>query len=310
VPGHVRLLCAGNSAVTGDDTSRAVLDKAARENFPVAPVFLPRAWRQDLMAVYGYARLVDDIGDGDLAAGGRDDAVRLGLDPELAADRTAMLDAFEADLHRVFDGTAPRHPLLLALRPTVRRHRLTPDPFLGLIEANRQDQRVRRYAGYQDLLAYCELSANPVGRLVLAITGTATPERVRHSDAVCTALQIVEHLQDVAEDLGRDRIYLPAEDMERFSVRERDLAAPTAGEQVRALVAFEAARARDLLHQGTPLVGSVRGRLRLLLAGFVGGGRAALRAVERAGYDVLAATPRATKPGLLREVGSTLRREG
>jgi len=295
--------------VTGDVTSRAVLDKAARENFPVAPVFLPRAWRQDLMAVYGFARLVDDIGDGDLADGGRPDAVRLGLDPEAAGDRIAMLDAFEADLRRVFDGT-PAHPLLVALRPTVRRHRLTPEPFLGLIAANRQDQQVARYATYDDLLAYCELSANPVGRLVLSLTGTSTPERVRRSDAVCTALQIVEHLQDVAEDLGRDRVYLPAEDMKRYSVDEADLAAPSAGPQVRALIAFEAARARDLLDEGGPLVGSVRGRLRLLLAGFVGGGRAALKAVEGAGYDVLAGPPKATKPGLLREVGSTLRREG
>lgn len=295
--------------MTGDDTSRAVLDKAARENFPVAPVFLPRAWRRDLMAVYGFARLVDDIGDGDLADGGRPDAIRLGLDPGAAGDRIVMLDAFEADLRRVFDGT-PRHPLLLALRPTVRRHRLTPEPFLGLIAANRQDQQVRRYQTYDDLLAYCELSANPVGRLVLSITGTSTPERVRRSDAVCTALQIVEHIQDVAEDLGRDRIYLPAQDMKRFSVGEADLAAPSACAQVRALVAFEAGRARDLLDEGTPLVGSVRGRLRLLLAGFVGGGRAALKAVEGAGHDVLAGSPKATKPGLLREVGSTLRGEG
>ena len=296
--------------MTGDVASRAVLDKAARENFPVAPVFLPRAWRQDLMAVYGFARLVDDIGDGDLADGGRPDAVRLGLDPEAAGDRVAMLDAFEADLRRVFDGGTPSHPLLAALRPTVERHRLTPEPFLGLIAANRQDQLVSRYPTYEDLLAYCELSANPVGRLVLSITGTSTPERVRRSDAVCTALQIVEHLQDVAEDLARNRVYLPEQDMKRFGVDEAALAAPTAGRPVRDLVAFEAARARELLEEGAPLVGSVRGRLRLLLAGFVGGGRAALRAVEAAGYDVLAASPKAAKSVLLREVGSTLRGEG
>ncbi|MEE4547015.1 squalene synthase HpnC [Streptomyces sp. V4-01] len=295
--------------MTGDDASRAVLDKAARENFPVAPLFLPRAWRQDLMAVYGFARLVDDIGDGDLANGGRDDAAHLGLGPEGAADRVAMLDAFEADLRRVFGGS-PAHPLLRALQPTVRRHALTPEPFLGLIAANRQDQTVTRYASYGDLLAYCELSANPVGRLVLSLTGTSTPERIRRSDAVCTALQIVEHLQDVAEDLGRDRIYLPAEDMKRHGVEEADLHAPHADTRVRALVAFEAGRATDLLNDGAPLVGSVRGRLRLLLAGFVGGGRAALRAVEAAGHDVLAGAPKATKTGLLRAVGSTLRREG
>jgi squalene synthase HpnC len=290
-------------------SDRATLDKAADENFPVAPFFLPRAWRADLMAVYGYARLVDDIGDGDLAPGGAD-ARHLGVPPDRADDRLALLDAFEADLRRVFApaGDAPRHPLLRALRPTVDRCSLTPEPFLGLIAANRQDQQVRRYQTYGDLAAYCALSADPVGRLVLGITGTTTPERVRRSDAICTALQIVEHLQDVAEDLARDRIYLPAEDMKRFHVTEADLAAPTANASVRALVAHEARRARALLDEGTPLVGSVDGRLRLLLAGFVAGGRAALAAIAAAGHDVLPGPPRATRPHLLREVAAVLRR--
>ncbi|MFD9479223.1 MULTISPECIES: squalene synthase HpnC [Streptomyces] len=289
----------------------ATLDKAAAENFPVAPVFLPRAWRDGLTAVYGYARLVDDIGDGDLAPGGHD-AVLLGLDPAAVDDRPAMLDALEADLHRVFNGSPgpagpPRHPLLRALQPVVRAHGLTPEPFLALIEANRQDQRVARYGTYADLVGYCELSANPVGRLVLSLTGTSTPERIRRSDAVCTALQIVEHIQDVAEDLGRDRIYLPAEDLRRFHVTEAELAAPSAGASVRSLIAFETERARELLNEGTPLVGSVHGRLRLLLAGFVGGGRAALRAVTAAGFDVLPGPPEPTKSGLLREVAAVLR---
>jgi squalene synthase HpnC len=290
------------------DPERATLDKAAAENVPGAPFFLPRAWRTDLMAVYGFARLVDDIGDGDLAPGGAD-ARLLGVPPERSEDRPAMLDAYEADLRRVFDGE-PRHPLLRRLRPTVRRCSLTPEPFLALIAANRQDQLVGRYETYDDLLAYCELSANPVGRLVLAVTGTATPERIRRSDAICTALQIVEHLQDVAEDLGRDRIYLPATDMKRFHVQEADLATPSAGASVRALVAFEVQRARDLLNEGAPLVGSVHGRLRLLLAGFVAGGRAALDAIVAADYDVLPGPPKPGKLRLLHEVGVTLRGEG
>ncbi|MGW3866690.1 squalene synthase HpnC [Streptomyces sp. NPDC005047] len=290
------------------DVERGTLAKAADENFPVAPFFLPRDWRTDLMAVYGFARLVDDIGDGDLAPGGAD-ARLLGVPDDRADDRVLMLDAFEEDLRRVFDGT-PRHPLLRRLRPTVRRRSLTPAPFLGLIAANRQDQLVRRYETYDDLLAYCELSANPVGHLVLAVTGTATPERIRRSDAVCTALQIVEHLQDVAEDLGRDRIYLPAEDMKRFHVQEADLAAPTANASVRALLAYEARRAHDLLDEGAPLVGSVHGRLRLLLAGFVAGGRAALRAIADADHDVLPGPPKPGKLRLLREAGLALRGEG
>ncbi|WP_329269779.1 squalene synthase HpnC [Streptomyces pseudovenezuelae] len=289
-------------------TERGTLDKAAAENFPVAPFFLPKDWRTDLMAVYGFARLVDDIGDGDLAPGGAD-ARLLGVSPAEAEDRLVLLDAFEADLDRVFSGE-PRHPLLRRLQPTVRRRALTPEPFLGLIAANRQDQLVTRYETYDDLLAYCELSANPVGRLVLAVTGTSTPERVRLSDAICTALQIVEHLQDVAEDLGRDRIYLPAADMKRFHVQEADLDMKTAGASVRALVAYEAQRARELLNEGAPLVGSVHGRLKLLLAGFVAGGRAALRAIAAAEHDVLPGPPKPGKLQLLREVGVTLRGEG
>ncbi|GAA1933410.1 squalene synthase HpnC [Streptomyces sodiiphilus] len=292
--------------------TEAVLAKAAHENFPVAPRILPRAWRADLMAVYGFARLVDDIGDGDLAPGGAD-AAALGVRGEGGEDRALLLDALEKDLDRVFGhlggGEPPRHPLLRALVPTVRRTGLEPGPFRGLIEANRLDQRVSRYADEEQLLSYCELSANPVGRMVLTVTGTATPERVRRSDAVCTALQLLEHLQDIAEDYrDRDRIYLPADDMRRFHVTAEDLAAPSASASLRALVAFRTERARTLLDEGAPLVGSVRGRLRVLLAGFVGGGRATARAIAGARYDVLAVAAGPTRTGLLREAGSALRR--
>ncbi|MEU6993941.1 squalene synthase HpnC [Streptomyces sp. NPDC046465] len=288
----------------------AVLDKAADENFPVAPFFLPRAWRDDLMAVYGVVRLIDDIGDSDLAPGAAH-ARYLGVDgPGAPDDPLPLLDAVEADLGKVFGGAEPGHPLVRALAPAAERGTLTVDPFLGLLEANRQDQRVTRYETYDDLVAYCALSANPIGRLVLAITGTESPERIRRSDAVCTGLQIVEHIQDVAEDLRRGRIYLPVEDMKQFHVSESDLSRPTAGASVRALVAFETERARRLLNEGTPLVGSVHGRLKLLLAGFVAGGRAAARSIVAAGYDVLPGPPRPTKPRMLREAGAVLRGEG
>lgn len=285
------------------------LEKAGAENFPVAPFFLPAAWRDDLMAVYGFARLVDDAGDGDLADPAATARV-LGVErmppvtpseqsgPPTAhevAFRLALLDGLEHDLDRVFEkalhpsgAEAPRHPLMRALVPLVDRHGLTPEPFRRLIEANRVDQTTARYATYDDLIGYCTLSADPVGRLVLAIAGASTPERIELSDAVCSALQVVEHLQDVAEDLRHGRIYLPAEDMERFGVTEADLAAPSADGAVRELIAFEVERARTLLDHGAPLVGTVRGRLRLLLAGFTAGGYAALAAVEDAGYDVLA----------------------
>ncbi|MCG6496159.1 squalene synthase HpnC [Kitasatospora sp. A2-31] len=297
------------SSEPADRSTGVTLDKANAENFPVAPFFLPAAWRGDLMAVYGFARLVDDAGDGDLAdpAGA---ARLLGVaerppatpsaqsgppTPAETAFRLALLDGLEQDLDRVFESAlhpaaaeAPRHPLLRALVPVVDRHGLTPEPFRRLIEANRVDQTTTRYATYDDLIGYCTLSADPVGRLVLAIAGVSTPERIELSDAVCSALQVVEHLQDVAEDLSHGRIYLPAEDLDRFGVTEAELAAPTAGGAVRELIAFEADRARTLLDRGAPLVGTVRGRLRLLLAGFTAGGYAALAAIEDAGYDVLA----------------------
>ncbi|MFD4655498.1 squalene synthase HpnC [Kitasatospora sp. NPDC058444] len=290
------------------------LDKAGAENFPVAPFFLPAAWRDDLMAVYGFARLVDDAGDGDLADPAAT-ARLLGVEqappatpsaqpgpptPQETAFRLALLDGLEQDLDRVFEtalrtagGSAagadrPRHPLMGALVPLVDRHGLTPEPFRRLIEANRVDQTTARYATFDDLIGYCTLSADPVGRLVLAIAGVSTPERIELSDAVCSGLQVAEHIQDVAEDLAHGRIYLPAEDLARFGVTEADLAAPSADGAVRELIAFEVERARTLLDRGAPLVGTVRGRLRLLLAGFTAGGYAALAAVEDAGYDVLA----------------------
>jgi squalene synthase HpnC len=281
--------------------------------------------REGLMAVYGFARLVDDAGDGDLPDP-RGTAELLGVPAALSTEglaepgseadtefRLALLDALDADVDRAFEtvlGTAgaqpPRHPLISALVPVIGRHGLTVEPFRGLIEANRVDQRVARYETFDDLMAYCALSANPVGRLVLQLAGLATPERLRWSDAVCSALQVVEHLQDVAEDRARGRIYLPAQDMKRFRVTEADLDAAHAGTTLRGLVLFESERARALLDEGAPLLGSVNGRLRLLLAGFSAGGYAALGAVAAAGYDVLAGAPKAGKGRLAREAALAL----
>lgn len=293
----------------------AVLDKADRENFPVAPFFMPPPMRTGLMAVYGFARLVDDAGDGDLEDPAAT-AATLGVPGPAGSEtefRLRLLDGLEADLDRVFEsvlGSAaaepPRHPLFTALVPVVDAHGLTPEPFRALIQANRVDQTTVRYPDFDALVGYCELSANPVGLLVLQLAGLATPERIRRSDAICTALQVVEHLQDVAEDRGNGRIYLPAEDLERFGVAESDLDAAQAGPALRALVGFEAQRARELLDTGAPLVGSVGGRLRLLLAGFAAGGYAALDAIAAADNDVLAGAPKPRKSRLLREVAATL----
>jgi squalene synthase HpnC len=265
--------------------SEAVLARASRENFVVASRLLPQQVRSHLVAIYGFARLVDDIGD------------------ESSGDRLAQLAWVEREVDTIDAGGTPSHPLMRGLAATIRTLHLPPDPFRQLIEANRRDQTISRYETYEELLAYCELSANPVGRLVLRVLGVTTPGSERLSDAICTGLQLAEHWQDIAEDFGRGRIYLPREDFRRFGCTEEDLRASTASPALRRLVAFEVGRARELLLRGSPLVHTLRGRLRLALAGYVAGGHAALDAIERADHDVLAFRPR---PSRARRVGRTL----
>ena len=205
-------------------------------------------------------------------------------------------------MDRIYSGETPQSPVMRAMAETVRECGVPAQPLLDLIEANRQDQRVTRYPAYSDLERYCELSANPVGQIVLYIFGVATPERIALSDNICTALQLAEHWQDVAEDLGNGRIYLPGEDLERFGCTEADLAAPAANQAVRRLMIFETNRASRLLDQGAPLVGTLHGAARLAVAGYLAGGRAALAAIRRQRYDVLTGTPRGRKPRLAAEL--------
>jgi squalene synthase HpnC len=271
------------------EVSLAVAAKASGENFPVALRVLPRAWRKHLTALYGFARLADDIGDEPLP----------GLDPAASlatqgATRLRLLDELQADVGRIYSGGQPQLPAIRALGETVVACGIPCRPFDDLIQANRQDQLVTRYETYADLAKYCELSANPVGRVVLYIFGAASEERLRLSDSICTALQLAEHWQDVAEDLANGRVYLPREDLAKFGCTEADLAQPGAGPAMVKLMAFETQRAARLLDDGAPLVGTLHGAARLAISGYVAGGRAALKAIARSGYDVLRQTP---KPG-------------
>jgi squalene synthase HpnC len=281
------------SAAIGLPRAPEILEQARRENFTVAGRLLPRDVRTDLRALYGYARLVDDAGD------------------ELVGDRLAALDWLEADLDLAFAGT-PRHPLLQALAPVIARRGLPREDLVALIDANRLDQRTARYEAFTDLRASCALSAEPVGRLVLRVFDAATPERLALSDDVCTGLQVAEHCQDVAEDLARGRVYLPQEDLRAFSVQEDDLRAPgPASDAVRALIAFEAARGRELLAAGVPLARSLHGGARIAVAAFVAGGRAALAAIAARDHDVLAGAPKASRARraieLVRVLGEVVR---
>lgn len=258
--------------------------KMAGENFPVALRILPRAVRDDLTRVYRFARFVDDVGD--------DPAGLLG-----PADRDKLLDVVDAELRRLPDATL--RPVA-DLAPLVRAGRVPVRPFHDLVAANRQDQRVTRYRTFADLEAYCRLSANPVGQVVLYIAGAATAANVADSDAVCTALQVLEHCQDVREDAGRGRVYLPEEELERAGVDPAALTGPAAPPGLRSVVAEQVARSRALLERGRPLVHRLSGWSRLAVAGYVAGGLATADALAAAGYDVLTSTPRPGKAATVR----------
>ena len=246
--------------------------RASGENFPVVSVLAPRFARPHLRAVYGFARLVDTLGD------------------EAPGDREALLDELERELEG-----EPRTEIMRRVHATVAERGLELEPFRRLIEANRIDQTRRRYETWEDVRGYCTYSAEPVGRLVLGIYGRAgDPELVALSDSVCTGLQLVNFVQDPPRDLSLGRVYLPQEDLRRFGVSDEELAGPLTG-PVGELLRFESARARALLEQGLPLRQALGGRAGLSVALYARGGLAALDALERAGWDVFTGRPAPTR---------------
>jgi squalene synthase HpnC len=263
-------------------SEEGVISKARRENFPVASRLLPRGYRRHLLAVYGFARYVDDVGDE--------------AEP---ADRLRLLDLVEDDLERLYAGQDPHLPVVRALAQTAGDCSIPAAPFHRLVQAGRRDQVVTRYDTFDDLLAYCELSANPVGHIVLHVFGMADPQRLSLSDRVCSALQVIEHCQDVGEDYARGRIYLPGQDLYRFGCSEDDLALATAPPRLRYVVALQTARAERLLDEGTTLVDSLTGSARTAVAGYIAGGRATLAALRKADHDVLGRTVRPRRTGVL-----------
>ena len=256
----------------------------AGENFPVALRVLPRGRREGLHAVYAFARTVDELGDAP------------GVAP---AERVVRLTAFAAELEHVWTDGRVHDPVLRRLRPVVEAHAMEAEPFRRLVRANLQDQRVVRYETFDDLLGYCRLSADPVGRIVLALFDLHDPALAALSDRVCTALQLLEHWQDVAEDRRAGRVYLPQQDLRAYDVVEADLDAAQASPRLRALMLFEIDRAAALLADGAPLVGALHGWARPCVAGFVAGGAATVAALRRTGGEVLARTARPSRAGTL-----------
>jgi squalene synthase HpnC len=247
-------------------------ERASGENFPVAPLLAPRWARPHLRAVYGFARLVDNLGD------------------EAEGDRLALLDEREREL----DGP-PSTRIMRRLHETISARSLPLGPFRRLIEANRIDQRKLRYETWAELREYCTYSADPVGRLVLGIYGHGGDGALAAlSDSICTGLQLVNFVQDPPRDLELGRVYLPREDLDRFGVQESDLAGPST-DRVAELLRFEGERARGMLETGLPLAGALGGRAGASVSLYARGGLAALDALEGAGWDVFTSRPAPTR---------------
>jgi squalene synthase HpnC len=247
------------------------------ENFPVASLLLPRALRGPIEAIYHFARAADDMADeGDAP-------------PEA---RLAGLNAFHAALDQLEANSPPADALFQRLAPVIARYRLPLQLFRDLLEAFAQDVTQTRYADYPELLDYCRRSANPVGRLVLCLQGTPTPEQFGQSDAICSALQLINFWQDVAIDWRKGRIYLPREDLRRFGVTEEDIAASRLSPQWKALMAFQVERSRILMRQGAPLVHALHGRLGWEIRLTIQGGLRILEKIDAADYDVFRHRPR------------------
>jgi squalene synthase HpnC len=249
------------------------------ENFSVATWFLPKHLRQDFLNVYAYCRISDDLGD------------EVG-DPTAAL---ALLDEWQAELDACYAGT-PRHPVFVALAETVKKLEIPQHEFSDLLIAFRQDQTVTRFETFDDVLAYCRYSANPVGHLVLYLCGYNDAERQQLSDYTCTALQLANFWQDVSVDYAKGRVYLPLEDLRRYSVSEEDLAQNRNTPAFCAMMKFEVERAREWFDRGLPLVKKVNKELAIDLELFTRGGQEILNAIERQNFAVLGRRPVISKP--------------
>jgi squalene synthase HpnC len=244
----------------------------------VASWFLPRRLRQHFFNVYAYCRISDDLGDevGDPAAS------------------LELLDQWQRELDACYQRT-PKHPVFVALAETVRQFDIPKHEFSDLLIAFRRDQTITRFDTFQDVLAYCKYSANPVGHLVLYLCGYRDGERQQLSDFTCTALQLANFWQDVSNDYQKGRIYLPLEDLRRFGVTEEDIGRQQNSAAFRGMMQFEVDRARDWFRSGRPLVGKVDRELAIDLDLFSRGGMEILNAIEKQGFQVLGNRPAISK---------------
>lgn len=246
------------------------------ENFPVASILLPRRLAPAVEAIYAFARSADDLADeGDAAP----------------HERLAALTAYEDALGRIGRAEAAGAPMFDRLAAVIAQYGLPLQPFYDLISAFKQDVGTKRYAGFEPLRDYCRRSANPVGLLMLSLYGAADARNVQDSDAICSALQLINFWQDVAIDREKDRIYIPLDDLARFGVEPAQLDRAECDSRWNALMAFEVGRARAMLLSGAPLALRLPGRIGWELRLVVQGGLRILEAIEDAGYDVFRRRP-------------------
>ncbi len=237
------------------------------ENFPVASRLVPRRLQRPIAVIYAFARSADDFAD----EGNLD-----------AAERLARLDDYSAKLETIARGEPLSDPIFIALADVIAHHQLPLELFHDLLTAFRQDVTKKRYADFAEVLAYCRYSANPVGRLVLHLAQEATPDNLRDSDAICSALQLINFWQDLAQDLDEnDRIYLPEDEMAAYGVDGSQLAQYRNEPALQALLGEQIQRARRLLVSGAPLGGRLRGRLGMEIRATVQGGLRILDALAR-----------------------------
>jgi len=262
------------------------------ENFPVASFLLPPRLREPVAAIYWFARNADDFAD----EGERS--------PQ---ERHALLAGYQAELDAIEEGRPSADPVFKRLRPVIADHDLPLQLFRDLLDAFIQDIDKERYADYAELMDYCRRSADPVGRLLLHLFGHATAENLRRSDAICSALQLINHWQDVGIDAGKNangRIYLPQDEMARFGVRDNDILrrvpdtvpGDTASHNFRALLRFQVERARALMLSGAALGWDLPGRIGIEIRAIVAGGLRILRKIEAVDYDVFTRRPRLQAP--------------
>lgn len=245
------------------------------ENFPVASLLLPKRLRRAVTDIYRFARGADDLADeGDAPP----------------TERLAALQAYRDAILLIGKGQTPV-ALFQPLAQTITQHALPIAPFLDLLSAFDQDIEQKRYTDFASLLDYCRRSANPVGTLMLHLYQTTDADSLTQSDSICSALQLINFLQDVAIDWQKDRIYLPQEDLIHFGVTEQHIAHAQTDEAWCALMQFQVDRARGLLNSGRPLGRRLTGRIGLELRLIIEGGLRILEKIEHVRFDVFQHRP-------------------